>query len=98
MVLHVLANAFAHDSGHIISSLNDLGVHLIGPLGRDQLGDLTNGIDIRTLKVTLLHRSKRDAAGQAGYSGSRGLGWLKEIATQGGEPHLEVWQRPLLSD
>src|ERR1044072_8658730 len=40
-----LAKPLRYGRGHFIRGLDDLGVHFIGALRRDQLGDFLDGID-----------------------------------------------------
>src|SRR5690348_14038551 len=40
--------------GHLVRGLNDLGVHLIGALSRNEVGDLGDRVDVGRLDVALL--------------------------------------------
>src|SRR5690606_13358177 len=38
---------------HLVGALDDLRVHLVGPLGGDQVGDLRDDVDVRGLQEAL---------------------------------------------
>src|SRR5260370_22721440 len=71
----LLAPHVGDRAGHLVSGLNDLGVHLVGALRRDQVGDLGHWIDVGRFDVALLQNAEgrvaRDACGR--LSGSLGL-------------------------
>src|ERR1700677_1910096 len=52
-------------SGHLVCRLDHLGVHFIGALSRNEVGDLGYGIDVGSLDVALLDDPKRSVAGNA---------------------------------
>src|SRR3984957_7584705 len=53
-------------AGHLVCGLDHLGVHFIGALSRNKVGDLGDGIDVGCLDVALLDDPKRSVAGNAG--------------------------------
>src|SRR4029453_306601 len=50
---------------HLVGRADDLGVHLIGALGRDQVGDFGHHFDIGLFEVGLLHIAKAVGIGDA---------------------------------
>src|ERR1700677_2883554 len=52
-------------AGHLVCGLDHLGVHFIGALSRNEVGDLGDGIDVGSLDVALLDDPKRSVAGNA---------------------------------
>src|SRR5690349_5642759 len=50
---------------HLVRRLDDLRVHLVGALRRDQLGDLLYRINVGSLEVTLLDGGEARVAGHA---------------------------------
>src|SRR5580693_8660116 len=52
-------------AGHLVCGLDHLGVHFIGALSRNEVGDLGDGIDFGSLDVALLDDPKRSVAGNA---------------------------------
>jgi len=57
-----LAQAFGHGGEHVVGRLNDLGVHLIGALRGDQLGDLLDRVDVGGLQISLLQAAEAGIA------------------------------------
>src|SRR5271170_7552947 len=45
-------------AGHLVCGLDHLGVHFIGALCRNEVGDLGDGIDVGSLDVALLDDPK----------------------------------------
>src|SRR5580693_8267673 len=52
-------------AGHLVCGLDHLGVHLIGALSRNEVGDLGDGIDVGSLDIALLDDPKRSVARNA---------------------------------
>src|SRR5271156_1320847 len=50
---------------HLVCGLDHLGVHFIGALSRNEVGDLGDGIDVGSLDVALLDDPKRGVARDA---------------------------------
>src|SRR5258707_1101109 len=69
-------------AGHLICGLNDLGVHLIGALGRNEVRDLGDRIDVGSLDVALLNDSERSVARGADSRLAGGGGLLEVIAAE----------------
>jgi len=61
---------------HLIGGADDLGVHLIGALRGDQVGDFRNHLDVGRFKIALLHVAEAVGIGEAVLrrSGSRRVG------------------------
>src|SRR6185295_18114173 len=53
-----LTQALGDGGEHVIGGLDDLRVHLIGALRRDELGNLLHRIDVGVLEVALIHAAK----------------------------------------
>src|ERR671922_163779 len=53
-----LPDASRQRTEHVICGLDHLGIHLVGALRRDQLGDFLHRIDVRVLEVALMQRAK----------------------------------------
>src|SRR5271167_4440483 len=45
-------------AGHLVCGLDHLGIHFIGALSRNKVGDLGDGIDVGSLDVALLDDPK----------------------------------------
>src|SRR6185437_2251825 len=63
---------------HLIRGLDHLGVHFIGALSRNEIGDLGDGIDVGRLYVALLDDPKGSVARNAGRR-LAGRGCLLEV-------------------
>ena len=58
-----LAAHIGDRAGHLVRRLNHLGVHLVGALGRDEVGDLCDGIDVRGFDVSCCRMPKAVSPG-----------------------------------
>ena len=67
---------------HLVGSLDDLGVHLVGALRRYQLGDLAHRIDVRFLEIALMDRAEAGIAGDAVDRRARGGGLAIEVVAE----------------
>src|SRR5690554_2500939 len=65
---------------HVVSGLNNLGVHFIGALCRNELGYFFDWIDIRVFEISLFHTREADLTRHADDRGSRSFGLPIEIA------------------
>ena len=54
------------DRGVVVGGLNDLRVHLVGPLCGNELRDLLDRIDIGVLEIALLHFCEPDVSRNSG--------------------------------
>src|SRR6266478_9761806 len=50
---------------HLVGGADHLGVHLVGALRRDQVGNLGDDLDIGLLEIALLHVAKTVGVGDA---------------------------------
>src|SRR3954469_406318 len=77
-----LAHALRDCLGHFIRGLDDLGIHFVGALGGDQLGDFLDRVDVRGFEILLVDLAVAGIAGQPDdwRAGRRGL--AVEIAAQ----------------
>ena len=69
-------------AGHLVGGLDHLGVHLIGALRRDQVGDLGDRIDVGGFEIALLDDAESGVAGHADGRLAGGRGLLEEIAAE----------------
>lgn len=81
-----LPDPLADHAGHVVGSLNDLGIHLVSPLGGDQFGDLLDRVDVGILEIALGQRSEGDISRKAGDSSAGRLADLEQVAAEGREP------------
>src|SRR6266702_3228487 len=77
-----------HRLRHLVRRLDDLGIHLIGALRRDQFGDFLDGIDVRGLEILLVDLAIAGIARQADDGRARRRGLAIEIAAQRFEARL----------
>src|SRR5438067_8265715 len=49
-----LAKALRYGRGHFIRGLDDLGIHFVGALRRDQFGDFLDRVDVRGFEILLV--------------------------------------------
>src|SRR5258705_7938060 len=65
----IMASPLAEHVGgglqHLVGRADDLGVHLIGALGGDQVGDFGHHLDIGLFEIALLHVAKTVGVGDA---------------------------------
>src|SRR5207245_9073108 len=57
---------------HLVGGADHLGVHLVGALRRDQVGNLGDDLDIGLLEIALLHVAKTVGVGGAVLGRARG--------------------------
>src|SRR5438132_8621121 len=77
-----LAHALRDCLGHFIRGLDDLGIHFVGALRRDQLGDFLNRVDVRGFEILLVDLPVAGIAGQPHDRRARRRGLAIEIAAQ----------------
>src|SRR3954451_6315090 len=73
---------------HLIRCLDDLGIHLIGPLSGNQLGDFLDGIDVRSLEIVLVDLAVTGITGRSDHRCAGGGSLLVEVAAQRLETRL----------
>src|ERR1700722_19099665 len=62
----VIASADLGQGGlHVVRRLDHLGIHLIGPLRGDEIGDLGHDVDVRGFEIALLNIAVGRCAGIA---------------------------------
>ena len=95
--LSILAKALGDRRRHLVGRLDHLGVHFVGALGGDQLGDLLDGIDVGALQIALMDLAEAGIAGNADDRRAGGDGLVVEIAAERIEARLvgEVGEREL---
>src|SRR5207248_781448 len=67
---------------HLIRRLDDLGIHLVSALCRDQFGDFLDGIDVRGFEILLVDLAVAGIAGETNDRRARCRGLAIEIAAQ----------------
>src|SRR5579862_3349485 len=65
---------------HLIGGLDDLRIHLVSALCRDEVGDLRDDVDIRGFEKALLNRAKRGRAGIARHRRAGGRRLRQKVA------------------
>src|SRR5258707_14433170 len=64
---------------HLVGGAEHLGVHLVGALRRDQIGNLGDDLDIGLLEIALLHVAEAVGVGDAVLRHARGRGFREQI-------------------
>src|SRR5438105_15138039 len=79
----VIISSLAEQRGgglqHLVGGADHLGVHLIGALRRDQVGNLGDDLDIGLLEIALLHVAKTIGVGGAVLGRARGRRLREQI-------------------
>ncbi len=81
-ISNALAQILRYSRGHFVSCLNDLGVHFIGTLCRNQISDFLHRIDVRCFEITLLDRAIARITRDADQWAARSFRFAVEIAAQ----------------
>jgi len=82
----VLPQVLRDCARHVGGRLNDLRVHLIGTLRRDQIGNFLHRIDIGAFEIPLANRCKPWITWKSRDRRARSLGLCTEIASQHQKP------------
>src|SRR6185295_4125633 len=64
---------------HLVGRADDLGVHLIGALGGDQVGDFGHHLDVGLFEIALLHVAKAVGVGDAVLRRAGGRGVREQV-------------------
>src|SRR3954454_17950994 len=73
---------------HLVGRADDLGVHLIGALGGDQVGDFGHHLDIGLFEIALLHVAKTVGVGDSVLRRTGGRPVREQIVADGVEAAL----------
>src|SRR5258705_9655013 len=73
---------------HLVGGADHLGVHLIGALRRDQVGNLGDDLDIGLLEIALLHVAKTVGVGDAVLRRARGRRLREQVVADRLQPGL----------
>src|SRR5258706_13211855 len=75
---------------HLVGGADHLGVHLVGALRRDQVGNLGDDLDIGLFEIALLHVAKTVGVGDAVLRRARGPRLRGEGVADRPSPRLVV--------
>ncbi len=78
----VLSSELVGDGHHFICGRNGFGVHLIGPLSADQLGDFLHRIHVGHFKIALTQGAETGRSGNADCRCTRGSALLEKAFTE----------------
>ena len=93
----LLPKVLGNDGGHFIGCLNDLGIHFVGALRRNEIGDFLDGIHVGSFEIPLLDVSEARIIRHADNGRTRRGGFAEQVVTERLEAGLvdEVGERQL---